>query len=135
MRKAFRGVWALLGLAVLLGCRYTFVPLDPGKAAFPDRVMLSGTIQAVEHGAVVKLSLRRMPEPGYLELRWYKDEQLFEEKSIWAEGPGEFEARFDRIDEGYYRLVVLVKNSPLLQLELGTPLLPSPPAPPPNPSP
>ncbi|GEM85583.1 hypothetical protein [Meiothermus granaticius] len=135
MRKAFRGVWALLGLAVLLGCRYTFVPLDPGKAAFPDRVMLSGTIQVVEHGAVVKLSLRRMPEPGYLELRWYKDEQLFEEKSIWAEGPGEFEARFDRIDEGYYRLVVLVKNSPLLQLELGTPLLPSPPAPPPNPSP
>ncbi|WP_119357378.1 hypothetical protein, partial [Meiothermus granaticius] len=133
MRKAFRGVWALLGLAVLLGCRYTFVPLDPGKAAFPDRVMLSGTIQVVEHGAVVKLSLRRMPEPGYLELRWYKDEQLFEEKSIWAEGPGEFEARFDRIDEGYYRLVVLVKNSPLLQLELGTPLLPSPPAPPPNP--
>lgn len=135
MRKAFRGVWALLGLAVLLGCSYTFVPLDPGKAAFPDRVMLSGTIQAVEHGAVVKLSLRRMPEPGYLELRWYKDEQLFEEKSIWAEGPGEFEARFDRIDEGYYRLVVLVKNSPLLQLELGTPLLPPPPAPPPNPSP
>lgn len=135
MRKAFRGVWALLGLAVLLGCRYTFVPLDPGKAAFPDRVMLSGTIQAVEHGAVVKLSLRRMPEPGYLELRWYKDEQLFEEKSIWAEGPGEFEARFDRIDEGYYRLVVLVRNSPLLQLELGTPLLPPPPVPPSDPSP
>lgn len=119
-------------VVILTGCRYTFIPLDPGKATFPDRVMLTGTINPVERGAEVKLSVRRMPEPAYLELRWYKDEQLFEEKSIWAEGPGEFEARFDRIDEGYYRLIVSVKNSPLLQLEVGTPLLPTPPDLPPG---
>ncbi|MBF6595468.1 MAG: hypothetical protein IVW51_13640 [Thermaceae bacterium] len=121
-----------LVLVTLTGCRYTFVPLDPGKAAFPDRVMLTGTIKSVERGAEVKLVLRRMPEPGYLELRWYKDDQLFEEKSIWAEKPGEFEAHFDRIDDGYYRLIVSVKNSPLLQLEVGTPLLPTPPSLPPG---
>lgn len=129
-RACLAGVVVLLGL--LAGCRYTFIPLDPGKATFPDRVMLTGTINPVERGAEVKLSVRRMSEPAYLELRWYKDEQLFEEKSIWAEGPGEFEARFDRIDEGYYRLIISVKNSPLLQLEVGTPLLPTPPDPPPG---
>ena len=117
-------------LFALVGCRYTFIPLDPGKAAFPDRVMLTGTIKSVEKGAEVRLSVRRLPEPGYLELRWYKDEQLFQEKSIWAEGPGDFTAKFDRIDDGYYRLIVSVKNSPLLQLEVGTPLLPTPPDPP-----
>ncbi|MER3484270.1 MAG: hypothetical protein C4332_15105 [Meiothermus sp.] len=119
-------------LITLVGCRYTFIPLDPGKATFPDRPMLTGTIKTVERGAEVKLILRRMPEPGYLELRWYKDEQLFEEKSIWAEGPGDFTAKFDRIDDGYYRLIVSVKNSPLLQLEVGTPLLPTPPDLPPG---
>jgi hypothetical protein len=73
-----------------------------------------------------------MPEPGYMELRWYKDDQLFQEKSIWVEQSGQFEARFDRIDEGYYRLIVLVKNSPLLQLEVGSPLVPTPPITPPD---
>jgi hypothetical protein len=125
----------LLGMVLLLGaCRYTFVPLAPERVNFPDRASVNGTLEAVSKGAIVKLTVRRMPEPGYMELRWYKEDQLFQEKSIWVEKAGQFEARFDRIDEGYYRLIVLIKNSPMLQLEVGTPLLPTPPQmPPPNP--
>jgi len=124
--------WRLLLLGWLLllpACRYTFVPLDPGRATLPNRFSVSGTLEATERGALARLTVRRLAEPAYLELRWYKGDQLFQERSIWVEQPGTFEARFDRLDEGYYRLMVLVQNSPLLQLELGSPLLPPPPAP------
>lgn len=122
--------WLLLvGWLLLPGCRYTFLPLDPGRAALPDRTSLSGTLETTERGAVARLTVRRIAEPGYLELRWYKGDQLFQERSIWVEQPGTFEARFERLDDGYYRLMVLVQNSPVLQLEVGTPLLPPPPAP------
>lgn len=125
----------LLALALLLGaCRYTFIPLAPERVNFPDRYSVTGTLEPAPKGAIAKLTVRRMPEPGYIELRWYKEDQLFQEKSVWVEQPKSFEARFDRIDEGYYRLIVIIKNSPLLQLELGTPLVPTPPVIPPDPS-
>lgn len=125
-----RWIWLLF---ILTGCRYTFVPLDPGKPEFPPRPILSGTLEAVEKGAVAKINVRRMPEPNYLELRWYKDDQLFQEKSIWVEQPTALEARFDRLDDGYYRLTVSILKSPYLQLELGTPLVPPVPSAPPPP--
>ncbi|MCX7740074.1 MAG: hypothetical protein N2047_03515 [Meiothermus sp.] len=118
--------WLCL-LLLLSACRYTFVPLDPGRASFPPRLGLSGRLEAVPGGAVAYLTVRRVGEPGYLELRWYKDDRLFEERSIWVEAPGNYQARFSRLDEGYYRLVVLVGGGPVLQLELGAPLLPAPP--------
>ncbi len=124
--------WILLVL-LLAGCRYTFVPLDPGKPTFPQRPILNGTLERTDQGALLKLSVRRMPEPNYLELRWYKDDQLFQEKSIWVEQPGNFEANFDRLDDGYYRLTVSIQKSPYLQLELGTPLVPTQPVVPPPP--
>ncbi|MCS7069572.1 MAG: hypothetical protein RMK51_08365 [Meiothermus sp.] len=122
----------MVGCLLLPGCRYTFVPLDPGRAVLPDRVSLSGNLERIPGGALAKLTVRRLAEPGYLELRWYKGDQLFQERSVWVEKPGTYEARFDRLDEGYYRLMVLVQNSPVLQLELGTPFLPPSPAPPPG---
>lgn len=122
----------LLGFWLLPACRYTFLPLDPGRATLSDRTSLSGTLETIERGVIAKLTVRRMAEPGYLELRWYKGDQLFQERSIWVEQPGTFEARFERLDDGYYRLMVLVQNSPLLQLEVGTPLLPPPPVPTPG---
>ncbi|RDI94852.1 hypothetical protein DV704_10295 [Meiothermus sp. QL-1] len=118
--------WLLL-LLLLSACRYTFVPLDPGRASFPPRLGLSGALEPTPGGALARLTVRRVGEPGYLELRWYKGDQLYEERSIWVEAPGVYEARFSRLDEGYYRLMVLVGRSPVLQLELGTPLLPAPP--------
>jgi hypothetical protein len=120
----------LVGWLLLLpACRYTFLPLDPGRATLPERFSVSGSLETIERGAVARLIVRRMAEPAYLELRWYKGDQLFQERSIWVEKPGTYQARFERLDDGYYRLVVLVQNSPLLQLELGSPLLPPPPTP------
>ncbi len=124
--------WLLLSALVLSGCRYTFLPLDPGRAALPDRTSISGTLEAIEKGAVARLLVRRIAEPGYLELRWYKGDQLFQERSIWVEKPGSYQAQFERLDDGYYRLIVLVQKSPILQLEVGMPLLPPPPTPPPG---
>ncbi len=125
--------WTVVGCLLLLpACRYTFVPLDPGRATLPDRSSVTGTLETIERGAVVKLMVRRFAEPAYLELRWYKGDQLFQERSIWVERPGTFEAQFERLDDGYYRLIVLLQNSPILQLEVGTPLLPPPPTPPPG---
>ncbi len=117
-------------LLLLPACRYTFLPLDPGRATLPDRFSVSGTLETIERGAVAKITVRRISEPSYLELRWYKGDQLFQERSIWVEKPGSYQAQFERLDDGYYRLMVLVQNSPILQFEIGTPLLPPPPTPP-----
>jgi hypothetical protein len=124
--------WTILvgWLLLLPACRFTFVPLDPGRAALPDRFSVTGTLVPTERGAIAKLTVRRIAEPGYLELRWFKGDRLFQERSIWVEAPGAFQAQFDRLDDGYYRLMVLVQNSPILQLDIGTPLLPTPPTPP-----
>jgi hypothetical protein len=126
-------VWLLL-LVFLLGCRYTFVPLQPDRAKFPERLSVFGRLEALPRstgfGTVrVRLQVRQIPEPNYLELRWYKEDQLFQERSVWVERPGDYLANVSRIDEGYYRLVVLYKKIPLLQLELGTPLVPEAPNP------
>lgn len=121
----------LMGCLLLLAaCRYTFLPLDPGRATLLERTSLSGSLEITAQGAVARLTVRRIAEPGYLELRWYKGDQLFQERSIWVEKPGVYQTEFERLDDGYYRLMVLVQNSPVLQLELGTPLLPPPPSPP-----
>ncbi len=126
-----RVCWVVVGWLLLLpACRYTFLPLDPGRATLPDRFSVTGTLETIERGAVARLSVRRMSEPGYLELRWYKGDQLFRERSIWVEQPGVYQAQFERLDEGYYRLMVLVQGSPILQLEVGTPLIPPSPTPP-----
>lgn len=119
----------LMGCLLLLAaCRYTFLPLDPGRATLPKRTSLSGSLEITAQGAVAKLTVRRIAEPGYLELRWYKGNQLFQERSIWVEKPGVYQTQFERLDDGYYRLIVLLQNSPVLQLEVGTPLLPPPPS-------
>lgn len=119
----------LMGCLLLLAaCRYTFLPLDPGRATLPKRTSLSGSLEITAQGAVAKLTVRRIVEPGYLELRWYKGNQLFQERSIWVEKPGVYQTQFERLDDGYYRLIVLLQNSPVLQLEVGTPLLPPPPS-------
>ena len=121
----------LMGCLLLLAaCRYTSLPLDPGRATLPERPSLSGSLEITAQGAVAKLTVRRIAEPGYLELRWYKGDQLFQERSIWVEKPGVYQTQFERLDDGYYRLMVLVQNSPVLQLEVGTPLLPPAPSPP-----
>lgn len=173
----------LVLLLVLPSCRYTFLPLVPERVAFPDRPSIYGNLEPTEKEVVAKLEVRRMPKPGYIELKWYKEETLLAERSLWVEGPGKLEARLPLTAspaenppptnnapqppavggatqppasvpqnpnatplrgeesvseqkpalEGYYRLVVMLEGSALLQLDMGTPSVPTDPNPPPTP--
>lgn len=118
----------LLLLLLLGGCRYTFWPLIPPEASYPERVSLSGELVEEEGRVVARLNLRRWPEPNYLELRWYAGDALVEARSIWVEAPGEVAVELPREEEAFYRLLVVVEGRPLLQLDLGEPSLPPPPA-------
>ena len=124
----------LLLLLLLGGCRYTFWPLIPPEAPFPDRVQVVGRLEPEDEAARAVLVVRRWPEPNYLELRWYADEDLVEERSLWVERPGVLEARFPAEAGCFHRLLVVVAGRPVLQLDLGEPTLPPPPAAP-NPAP
>jgi hypothetical protein len=122
--------WLLLLVFFLSGCTYTFLPLEPERVPFPQRPSLTGKLVEEGKTVIAQLEVRRMPKPGYIELRWYLEETILAERSLWAEGPGKYRLELPRPQEGYYRLIVLIENAPLLQLDLGRPSLPSPPPPP-----
>ncbi|WP_169746301.1 hypothetical protein [Thermus filiformis] len=121
MRRAVFGRWgwAVVWLLFLAGCRYTFLPLDPGRPqaagtwvvgkALPDRAVLE---------------VVRLEHPGYLHLRVYQGEALVREEAVFLEGPRVLEVAWP--EEGYTRLVVLFEGAVLLQLDRGAPALPDP---------
>lgn len=120
----------LLGLVLLLvGCTYTFLPLVPQRNYLPERTSLTGRLEVASSQAVAQLEVRRLLQPGYLELRWYREETLLAERSIWVPAAGSYQVSLPRPELGYYRLTVSLENRVLLQLDLGTPRLPDPPAP------
>jgi len=123
----------LLGLVLLLaGCTYTFLPLVPQRSYLPERTAITGRLEAASPSSaqvVAQLEVRRILQPGYLELRWYREETLLAERSIWAPSAGPYQATLPRPEPGYYRLTVSLEERILLQLDLGTPSLPQPPAP------
>ena len=125
---------ALLLLLLLGGCRYTFWPLIPPEQTYPERVSITGTLEARGDVARAVLELRRWPEPDYLELRWFAGDELLEERSVWVERAGEMSFDFPYAGDALHRLLVIVNERPLLQLDLGEPSLPPPPAAP-NPEP
>ena len=133
----------------LTSCRYTFLPLAPERAPFPERPSIFGTLEPSDKEVIAKLEVRRMPKPGYIELKWYREETLLAERSLWVEGPGKLEARLPleappaenppptaqnpspaAQNPDYYRLVVMLEGSAVLQLDLGTPSVPTAPNPP-----
>ncbi|WP_457637159.1 hypothetical protein [Oceanithermus sp.] len=120
----------VLSLAALLlsGCRYTFWPLIPPEAAYPERASLSGELVEQKDRVVAVINVRRWPEPDYLELRWYHGEELLKEASIWVEKPQKLKVELPYQGEGFYRLLLYSGGRPLLQLDLGEPSLPPPPA-------
>ncbi|WP_117236782.1 hypothetical protein [Thermus sediminis] len=119
-----RGV--LLSLLLLLSaCRYTFLPLDPGRPEDPKRPFVVARLHPEGEEARLVLRVERLPQPGYLHLLWYRESELLLEKALFLEGPGVQEARFS-LKEGYHRLVGLWEERVLFQLDLGTPLLPDP---------
>ncbi|MGQ9510708.1 MAG: hypothetical protein ACUVQD_00045 [Thermaceae bacterium] len=100
---------------LLLGCRYTFLPLDPGRPPAGSEVFVVG--KDFQDRAI--LEVVRLDEPGYLLVRIYRDEALVREKAFFLEGPRVLEV--DWPEEGYTRLVVLFEGKVLLQLDRGAP--------------
>jgi hypothetical protein len=96
----------LLLLLVLSACRYTFLPLDPGRPPPPERPFVVARLLKDGEEARLVLRVERLPGPGYLHLKWYREGDLLLEKALFLEGPGVQEARFP-LKEGYHRLVGL----------------------------
>lgn len=118
-------VWPLLLLVLLSGCRYTFLPLDPGRPLPPDRPFVVARLLPSGGEARAEVRVERLFRPGYLHLKWFREEGLVAEKALFLEGPGTYTASFP-LAEGYHRLVGLWEGAPLFQLDLGTPVLPDP---------
>ena len=118
----------MLLLLLLSGCRYTFWPLIPVEASYPERVSVSGELVEEEGRVVARLDVRRWPEPNYLELRWYAGDELIKELSIWVEKPRQVEVSLPYEPGNFYRLLVIVNGEPVVQLNLGQPNLPPPPS-------
>ena len=123
----------LLGLVLLLaGCTYTFLPLVPQRSYLPERTSLTGRLEVASPNSpqvLAQLEVRRLLQPGYLELRWYREENLLAERSVWVPAAGPYQVNLPRPEPGYYRLTISLENRVLLQLDLGTPRLPDPPNP------
>lgn len=112
-------------LPLLAACRYTFLPLDPGRPPLPERPFLVARLLPEGEEARLLLRVERLPRAGYLHLKWFQEETLLQEKALFLELPGTYEARFP-LGKGYHRLVGLWEGQPLFQLDLGTPGLPDP---------
>lgn len=101
----------LLLLPLLAACRYTFLPLDPGKPPPPERPFVVARLLPEGKEARLLLKVERLPRPGYLHLKWFREEALLQEKALFPEGPGAHEARFP-LGSGYHRLVGLWEEGP-----------------------
>ncbi|WP_243090796.1 hypothetical protein [Thermus neutrinimicus] len=112
-------------LFLLAGCRYTFLPLDPGKPLPPERPFVMARLEKGSVEAFLLLRVERLPYPGYLHLKWFREEALLLEKALFLEGAGGYRVSFP-LGEGYHRLVGLWAGGVLFQLDLGTPRLPDP---------
>lgn len=115
----------LLLLLFLSACRYTFLPLDPGKPVPPERPFVVARLVPGEGEAKLSLRVERLPRAGYLHLKWYREERLILERALFLENLGAYEARFP-LQEGYHRLMGIFEGAVLFQLDLGTPRLPDP---------
>ncbi|WP_243026742.1 hypothetical protein [Thermus albus] len=117
--------WLLGVLLLLAGCRYTFLPLDPGKPLPPERPFVVARLEQGAGEAHLLLRVERLPRAGYLHLKWFREETLVQERALFLEKEGLYRLSFP-LGEGYHRLVGLWEGGVLFQLDLGTPSLPDP---------
>ena len=73
----------LLLLPLLAACRYTFLPLDPGKPPPPERPFVVARLLPEGKEARLLLKVERLPRPGYLHLKWFREEALLQEKPLF----------------------------------------------------
>jgi len=111
----------LLLLALLAGCRYTFLPLVPKAAPPPPAVLVEAELAEAEGSVRATLWVRRVPEPGYLELRWYRGRTLLWEGARFVEGGEVLILELPQEDEGPYRLEVRWRGERVLVRPLGAP--------------
>ncbi|WP_038057214.1 hypothetical protein [Thermus amyloliquefaciens] len=116
------GGWVLL---LLGGCRYTFLPLDPGRPLPPERPFVVARLERDGEEAHLALRVERLPRPGYLHLRWFREEALVQEKALFLEELRLYRVSFP-LGQGYHRLVGVWEGGVIFQLDLGTPSLPDP---------
>ncbi|MFD3006208.1 hypothetical protein [Thermus tengchongensis] len=123
--RTFGWLGGVAFLLFLAGCRYTFLPLDPGKPLPPERPFVVARLEKGAEEAILVLRVERLPSPGYLHLKWFREEALLQEKTLFLEKVGSYRVSFP-LSEGYHRLVGLWVEGVLFQLDLGTPSLPDP---------
>ena len=97
-----RGI--LLLVLLLAGCRYTFWPPLPEEAEGPGLVAVEAELVPEEGRVLAEIRVHRVPQPGYLLLRWYRDRSLLLETARFVEAPGRFQVPLPKAGEGSYRL-------------------------------
>ncbi len=114
----------LLALLALAGCRYTFWPPIPAEAPPPDRAVVALRLLAGEAGVRAEVRVVRVPEPGYLEVVWTRDETPLFHRAVFVEGPAELAFDLPHPGKGSYRLVVRFQDETVAAALLGTPTPP-----------
>jgi len=114
----------LLFALFLGGCRYTFLPLVPEAAPPPRTVLIEAELTEGEEVVRAVLRVQRVPEPGYLELRWLRGERPLWEGARFVEGGETLTLELPKEGTGPYRLEVRWQGERVLVRLLGAPTPP-----------
>ena len=118
-------LWPLLFLFLLASCRYTFWPLVPEEAKSPELVFVEAELVPEQGQVRAEVRVHRVPEPGYLLLRWYRGKTLLFETARFVEGPTRLALALPKAGEGAYRLEVWWNGERVYLRLLGAPSPPS----------
>ncbi len=116
--------YVLLALLLLAGCRYTFWPPIPAEAPPPQRFIAE--VHLEPEGARVRAVIRvlRVPEAGYLEAVWYRDEKRIWHRAFFLEAPTVLETALPHPGPGSYRLVLRWQGETVAAALFGAPTPP-----------
>lgn len=117
------GVLLVLMLALLTGCRYTFIPLIPPKATGTIPVRLKAELVRDGDDLLLSATLDDPQARGYLEVRWYREGTPLGQDSSYLDAAGST-ARF-RLNAperaSGYRAVLSFGGAVLRQLDYSDP--------------
>lgn len=125
--------YLVLFLLLLGGCRYTFWPPIPEEAAAPPATRVEARLTEQKDAVLAELRVWRLSRPGYLELVWYRDEEVLARRSLFVEkAPWTAKLRLPKPRAGLYRLELRFEDRLVYAaaLEVGPPTAPPAPAPP-----
>jgi hypothetical protein len=115
-----RPLLALLTI-LLSGCAFTFIPLNPNPIRLEPKLVI-GSDSSLERQAsemVLKLTLRRVPQQGYISVFLFRDDdKLAEDSQLVRSDTRDLEFRFKESTVGRYRAVVFWQESVVRQFDL-----------------